>query len=113
MLCTGAAFTMVKMSIRNMATSKNSISMGEALAVGASRVSVFHHLMWPCMFQDAVKAEDRQALLQDRELQLDFVQNMVVAGIVGCRFLEDVLVHRESTLNWYLIPVGKVDDVMA
>ena len=65
------------------------------------------------MIHACVEAEDRQAWLQEREVQWDFVPNRIVVGTVRHCFLDDVLAHHESTRNRYPIPAGQLDAMMA
>ena len=63
----------------------------EAQVVGTIWVSVFCHLVWPCLLYEFVEAKDRLVWPQERERQVVFVLNGVVVGTVRQWFVDNLL----------------------
>ena len=92
--------------------SNNKNRRSKVVAVCTIWVSVFCHLVWPCVLYEVVKAEDRQAWLWGREPQVDYVSNGVVVWTKGRWFLHDVVAHHGDAWDEYKIPAEQVDAVL-
>ena len=58
---------------------------------------MFHHPVLPPVFYELVEA--RQVWLRERERQVVFMPIGVAAGMVGQKFLDNVMVHCKDAWN--------------